>query len=36
MVRAAYGIEAVVKDEMGVPYVVPLRPSDNDNLVEIV
>lgn len=34
MVRAAYGIEAVVKDEMGVPYVVPLRPSDN--LVEIV
>ena len=35
MVRAAYGIEAVIKDEMGVPYVVPLRPSANDSLVEI-
>jgi len=35
MVRAAYGIEASVKDEMGVPYVVPLRPSNNDDLVEI-
>ncbi|NLB00884.1 MAG: ABC transporter ATP-binding protein [Methanomicrobiales archaeon] len=29
MMRAAYGIEAAVKDEMGVPYVVPLRPSDD-------
>lgn len=35
MVRAAYGIEAAVKDEMGVPYVVPLSPS-NDEMVEIV
>lgn len=35
MVRAAYGIEATVKDEMGVPYVVPLCPSD-DEMVEIV
>ncbi len=30
MVRAAYGIEAAVKDEVGVPYVVPLRPSESD------
>jgi hypothetical protein len=29
MMRTVYGIEAVVKDEMGVPYVVPLRPSDD-------
>lgn len=35
MVRAAYGIEAAVKDEVGVPYVVPLRPSDNDRPVEL-
>ncbi|HOI58963.1 MULTISPECIES: ABC transporter ATP-binding protein [unclassified Methanoculleus] len=36
MMRAVYGIEAVVKDEMGVPYVVPLRPLENDNLAEIL
>jgi len=35
MVRAAYSIEASVKDEMGVPYVVPLRPSNNDDPVKI-
>ncbi|NLM30452.1 MAG: ABC transporter ATP-binding protein [Methanomicrobiales archaeon] len=34
MVREAYGIEAAVKDEMGVPYVVPLRPSENDLTLE--
>ncbi|WOX55534.1 ABC transporter ATP-binding protein [Methanoculleus palmolei] len=34
MMRAVYGVEAAVKDEMGVPYVVPLRPSDDG--VEVV
>ena len=36
MMRAVYGIEAVVKDEMGVPYVVPLRSLANSNTMEIV
>jgi len=36
MMRAAYGIEASVKDEMGVPYVVPLRSLENSNTMEIV
>ncbi|MCE5337243.1 MAG: ABC transporter ATP-binding protein [Methanomicrobiaceae archaeon] len=35
MMRAVYGIEAVVKDEMGVPYVVPLRPSDDGDTMEV-
>lgn len=34
MVCAVYGVEAAVKDEMGVPYVVPIRPSENENLVK--
>ena len=34
MVRAAYDVEAVVKDEMGVPYVVPISPSDDG--VEVI
>jgi len=34
-VRAVYGVEAAVRDETGVPYVVPLRPSENHNPVEI-
>ncbi|MFA7562094.1 MAG: ABC transporter ATP-binding protein [Methanoculleus sp.] len=35
MMRTVYGIEATVKDEMGVPYVVPLRPSDDGDTMEI-
>jgi len=34
MVCAVYGVEAAVKDDLGVPYVVPIRPSENENLVK--
>jgi iron complex transport system ATP-binding protein len=34
MMRTVYGIEAAVKDDLGVPYVVPLGTSENDYLVK--